>query len=268
MSTPDLDLNMLRSQVRTWLNENVPEDLPLPERDTELTKEQRNWVIELRRKMGVKGWLAPSWPVYFGGADLAPAAAAIVQEELRNYRLPRFPLHPTWLTAVRVWGTEQQKGLWLARTLRGGITVAHNIGENRGTADIATRSSVAVLSGENYVVNGEEWYIPSQYPPDYVFLLVETKSGGPRRRLNLSTMVVDVHSEGVTTRERGTLMNTTETNYILQDVVVPINQRIGAEGYGGLVAQTMVDVQNGGLGIGPEQQREIEGRERDFWALK
>ena len=31
------------------------------------------------------------------------------------------------------------------------------------------------------------------------------------------------------------------------------------------VAQTMVDVQNGGLGVGPDQQREIEGREQDFW---
>ena len=84
--------------------------------------------------------------------------------------------------------------------------------------------------------------------------------------MNLSTMVVDVRSDGVTTRERGTLMNTTETNYILEDVVVPLNQRIGAEGYGGLVAQTMVDVQSGGLGVGPDQQNEIEGRERDFWA--
>ena len=78
MSTPDFDLNMLRSQVREWLRENVPEDLQFPQRDADLTKDQRDWVIGLRQKMGVKGWLAPGWPVYFGAANLPPAAAAIV----------------------------------------------------------------------------------------------------------------------------------------------------------------------------------------------
>lgn len=257
------EIARLRAEVRTWLQSNVPRNLELP-RDAQMTQEQRDGIVELRRQLGAKGWLAPSWPAYFGGAGLSEMEAAVIQEEMREVRIPRLGLDRGWLTAVRTWGTEEQKGLWLTRTVRGGITVAHNVGANRGTGDIATRSSKSRRDGDHYVLNGEEWYVPSHFPPDYIFLLV-TSGATDRRYRNMTTLIIDVKSPGITKRERRTLMRVDETNYILEDVRVPLNQRIGGEGDGWWVAQTMVDVQNGGPGVSPEQQTEIEERERTFW---
>ena len=62
-----VDLETLRAQVRSWLDENVPADLNLPRRGGEMPIELVEWTLEFRRKLGAQGWLAPAWPTYFGG---------------------------------------------------------------------------------------------------------------------------------------------------------------------------------------------------------
>ena len=66
------NVNALRAEIRAWLRENVPPDLDLPGSDEDITPELEAWTLEFRRKLGQKGWLAPSWPKYFAAAVSPP----------------------------------------------------------------------------------------------------------------------------------------------------------------------------------------------------
>ena len=71
-----IHLQALRAEVRAWLGEKrFPGDLVTawgPMMD--ISPELEAWTVDFRRKLGAKGWLAPSWPKYFGGGGLPPQA--------------------------------------------------------------------------------------------------------------------------------------------------------------------------------------------------
>ena len=73
-----LNLRTLRLEGRAWLSENIPDDLSLPGPDEDITPELEAWTRDFRKKLGAKGWLAPSWPKHFGGGGFSPQAAAVI----------------------------------------------------------------------------------------------------------------------------------------------------------------------------------------------
>jgi alkylation response protein AidB-like acyl-CoA dehydrogenase len=262
-----VDLGALRAEVRVWLQENVPANLEVPRGGRDLSPELMQWTLEFRRKLGHKGWLAPTWPTYFGGSGLSSAAGAVIQQELSRYSLPALPINLLWLTALRAWGTEEQKGAWLTPSLRGEITVKQILSEPRGGSDLAGQTTTALRAGDAFLVNGEKGYTSVQYPSDYLFILVVTnpEASGHER---FSTVIVDALSPGVSTNHRRTLMGGVQTSYVLRDVWVPFDRLVGGEGNGWSVAQTVIDVERGGPGVTASQREEIEERERQYWGKR
>jgi alkylation response protein AidB-like acyl-CoA dehydrogenase len=170
-----------------------------------------------------------------------------------------------WLTPLRAFGTEEQKGRWLSRTLRGEITVVHAISEPRGGSDLAGQKTEAVKDGDGYMVTGEKGYIHGPFKPDFLFMLVNTDPAGPKYE-NLSTVIMDVDTDGVTFKKGAkTLMGTTDSNAIMEKVWVSADRIVGGEGNGWEVAQCMIDVERGGPGVTTDQRDAIEQRERDHW---
>ena len=263
MATDNLDV--LRIQVRAWLDSNIPPDLKLPPRGTDMSEDLIDWTLFFRRKLGGQGWLAPDWPTHFGGGGYSSEAAQLVREELRRRPLPPLPLDNMWLTPMRAFGTEDQKARWLSRTLRGEITVTHAISEPRGGSDLAGQQTIATKDGDGYLVTGEKGYIHGPFVPDFLFLLVNTDPDGPKYE-NLSTVIMDVDTDGVTFKKGSrTIMGTADSNVIMDKVWVPADRIVGGEGNGWAVAQCMIDVERGGPGVTADQREEIERRERVLW---
>ncbi len=260
-----MNLQALRAEVRTWLDENVPRDLKLPPPGEDLDPELVAWTVDFRRKLGAKGWLAPSWPRYFGGGGLPPAAAAVIMEELRGRSLPPLVLLQTWLTPLRVWGTEEQKERWLIPTLRGEITVCQIVSEpGHGGADLAFQGTTALRDGDEYVVTGAKGPISNPLPPDYIFILVTTDPQGPKYQ-NLAMIILDAHDPGVSVTYQKTIVGRTLKSYALNGVRIPPENIVGGEFGGWHVAQTLVEVERGGPGVTPEQRRDVEVRELAYW---
>ena len=260
-----INLQALRFQVQTWLDENVPRDLVLPTHGEEMSPELVAWTLDFRRKLGAQGWLAPNWPKYLGGGGLPGAAGAVIRDELGHRRLPPLGLNQTWLTPLRVWGTEEQKGKWLPPTLRGEITVYQIVSERaQGGADLAFQATTALRDGDDYLVNGEKGPFGAQLPPDFLFILVTTDPHGPKYE-NLAMMIVDAHDPGVSVRVQRTLTGTTLKSYAFKDVRVPPENIIGGEVGGWQVALTLVDVERGNPGVTPDQRVAVEERERAYW---
>jgi len=230
-----------------------------------MSEELIDWTLLFRRKLGSQGWLAPDWPLHFGGGGYTPQGAQVIREELRRRPLPALPLDNMWLTPLRAFGTEGQKGRWLSRTLRGEITVLHALSEPRGGSDLAGQKTEAVKDGDGYMITGEKGYIHGPFKPDFLFMLVNTNPAGPKYE-NLSTVIMDVDTDGVTFKKGAkTLMGTTDSNAIMEKVWVSADRIVGGEGNGWEVAQCMIDVERGGPGVTAEQREGIEQREREHW---
>ena len=60
-----------RKEVRAWLDANIPPDYETPEDPDDVDPDSNTYKIarELRRKLGEKGWFAPTWPQEYGGGD-------------------------------------------------------------------------------------------------------------------------------------------------------------------------------------------------------
>ena len=259
-----MKLLALRQEVRTWLAENVPPDLKLPSSTEDISPELQVWTTEFRRKLGAKGWLAPAWPKHFGGGGLSNEAAGVIMQEVGRRRLPPLGLEMTWLVSMRAWGTEEQKAKWLVPTLRGEITVSQIMSEPSTGTDLARQDTTAVRDGDDYIVNGEKGYTGASLRPDYLFILVNTDPNGAKYE-NLTMVVLNARDPGVSVNRRDTITGKSQHSFVFNDVRVPVVDVLNGEGGGWAVAQTLLDVERGGMGVTLEERRGIEEREREYW---
>ena len=51
-----------RDEVRTFIAENYPQEMRVPNPETDLTKEQ---MLLWHRLLHKKGWIAPLWPAFY-----------------------------------------------------------------------------------------------------------------------------------------------------------------------------------------------------------
>ena len=89
MNTTDwnsLDTEDFRATVRRFFEHNYPEALRYPKRRLRWA-EIRDWTL----KLSAQGWLAPSWPVRYGGMGLAPEKLIAFIEEQERHGVARAP---------------------------------------------------------------------------------------------------------------------------------------------------------------------------------
>lgn len=56
-----------RDQVRAWLRAHLPDDLP--EKVVNYRELERNDYVRWHKILAQKGWVAPEWPVEWGGTN-------------------------------------------------------------------------------------------------------------------------------------------------------------------------------------------------------
>src|SRR5215472_10183448 len=108
-----------RDEVRGWLRENLPKELRDKVVDyRELTRDDlQRW----HRLLAAKGWIAPSWPIEWGGTSWSVVQRYIFEEECGYAGAP--PLIPFGLMmcapVLFKFGTEAQKKRFLPRIYSG-----------------------------------------------------------------------------------------------------------------------------------------------------
>ncbi|MFM8556185.1 MAG: acyl-CoA dehydrogenase family protein, partial [Betaproteobacteria bacterium] len=80
-----MDLNLssqelaFRDEVRSWLSANLPHDLRTKVLDyQELSKAD---LLRWHRTLAARGWVAPAWPVEWGGTGWSAVERYIFEEE-------------------------------------------------------------------------------------------------------------------------------------------------------------------------------------------
>ena len=249
-----------RTVVRDWLLQRAPGDLHIPPDGSPLQPEIQARVIGFRRELGAQGWLAPTWPKRYGGGGLNPALAEVIQEEIQTLGLPAMGDNSRWISAMMVWGTEDQKLRYVLPALRGETITWQAFNEAGSGSDLASVQTQAVADGEDYLITGQKSFITGRFDPDYLWTLAVTNPERPRR-LNLGLFMVDANSQGITITTQRLLMGSERTIH-LDGVRVSGDCLVGLAYQGWEIAQSILEEERGGAAYRSSDDGTVESIHR------
>ena len=107
-----------RDEVRAFIAENYPQEMRVPNPETDLTKEQ---MLLWHRILHKKGWIAPLWPKEYGGPGWSITQRFIFEQETsRAGTLPPLAFSVTMVgPVIYTFGNDAQKKKFLPRILSG-----------------------------------------------------------------------------------------------------------------------------------------------------
>jgi alkylation response protein AidB-like acyl-CoA dehydrogenase len=249
-----------RSEVRAWLEANVPADVkrtPTSPADNLLRYQD---LRALGRKLGAKGWLYPTAPARYGGGGLDVDHAIILEEEVDRFDLSLPPYYDSGgrlgSASILVWGTEEQRQAFLPPIYTGEVRTWQLLTEPGAGSDLAgVRATTAVPDGDNYVINGQKIFVGSDNGADRIWMIACTDPDGARHE-NLSWFMIDATLPGITVQpmelmgtggEGGTDSGVKNTVFF-DDVRVPAFALVGGVNKGWKVASTHLELEHGGGG--------------------
>lgn len=238
MVGPGGSLDDLRRDVRAWCAAHVPDDWREQQRGAsheELVTFLRWWGTQLREA----GLLAPHLPVAWGGGFSIPEQVVIAEELARGdaprnalFHVALYNAAPTILHSA----SPEQQDRYLSGILSGDAW-CQGFSEPDAGSDLASLQTRAVRDGDNYVVTGQKVWTSWARDADWCMLLVRTDPEAPKHK-GLSLLVVDMRSPGIEVRPIKQATGASTFNELfIDEVVVPVEQRIGAENDGWAVAQ-------------------------------
>jgi acyl-CoA dehydrogenase len=186
------------------------------------------------------GYLSVLIPDAYGGSGLPLSAAAAILEEIQRAGCNGGACHAQMYTMGTLLrhGSEAQKAAYLPAIAEGRLRLqAFGVTEPSSGTDTGSLKTTARREGEHYVVNGQKIWTSRAEHSDLMLLLARTtpRSEGMKRTDGLSVLLVDMRAacgNGLTIRPIRTMMNHATTELFFDNLRVPVENLIGAEGRG------------------------------------
>ena len=201
---------------------------------------------EVFAKMAELGFLGAPIPERYGGAGMDYVSFALLCEELERadtaFRVVQSVHVGLNSLTLLQWGTEEQKQRWLVPQARGEKLATFGLTEPGVGTDAGSLESTARRDGDSYVLNGHKIWISLADIADHFLVFASVDRG--RKHKGVTAFVVERGMPGLTT---GTLhgklgIRAGNTGLIdFEDVRVPVENRIGEEGEGFLIAMSAID---------------------------
>jgi alkylation response protein AidB-like acyl-CoA dehydrogenase len=213
-----------RAEARGFLDDVFTDEMRA---EMHRTGVRHNW--EFHRALVERGWLAPGWPVEFGGQGRDPMEVLAFAEEFQRAGAPTYAVGTTIMVAsiIRHLGTDEQKRSILPRALRGEIIIVLGFTEPEAGSDVAAVQTRAVRDGDEWVINGQKMFTTNAQEADYAFMLTRTDPEAPKHR-GLTTFLVPLRQPGVEIQPVFTLSGERTNLTFYSDVRVDDGLRIGA----------------------------------------
>jgi hypothetical protein len=247
-----------REEARRFIAENYPTQLRgKQDEGEELAKED---FLSWHRVLAKQGWVAPAWPKEYGGPGWTTTQRFIWSEELaRADTLPILPFGINMVgPVIYTFGTPEQKARFLPRILSGEDWWCQGYSEPGAGSDLASLRTKAVRDGDHYVVNGQKTWTTLAQHADWGFFLVRTDPDAKMQE-GISFLLIDMKSPGVTVRPIITLGGEHEVNEVwLEDVRVPVDQRIYEENKGWTCAKFLLAHERTGIAGVARSKRGVE----------
>jgi len=153
--------------------------------------------------------------------------------------------------SVIIAGTDEQKATWLPPLLEQPILCSFGLSEPEAGSDVARLKTTAERRGDEYVLNGSKTFITNAGYADWTIVFAKTDVSKGHR--GMSAFIVPMDTPGVTIEQHLDKMGQRATDtsaFALQDVVVPVANRLGEEGDGFKLAMQTLDFTRPGTAAG------------------
>jgi alkylation response protein AidB-like acyl-CoA dehydrogenase len=222
----------LRLEVRAFLDEALRE-LPPIER-------AKSWLAgfdpAFTRRLGARGWIGMTWPRRYGGHERSALERHVVLEELLAAGAP---VAAHWVAdrqsgpLLLRYGTEAQRERFLPAIARGELLFCIGMSEPDAGSDLAALRTRATRVPGGWRLDGTKLWTSNADGCHYMIALVRTGPAGKSRHENLSQLLVDLSTPGITIRPIQDLAggrHFDEVNF--EGAFVPEDCGIGREGEG------------------------------------
>jgi alkylation response protein AidB-like acyl-CoA dehydrogenase len=242
-------------EVRAFIKAELPADVRAKmQAGIELTKDD---YVSWQHKLNSRGWLAPGWPVKYGGTGWDVVKRHIYEQEMALGWTPRqMPFGVAMVAPVIIeFGNDAQREYFLPRILSSEDWWCQGYSEPGAGSDLASLSTKAERDGDHYVVNGQKTWITLAQFADWIFCLVRTDPTA-RKQSGISFLLIDMKSPGVTVRPIVTIDGGREVNEVyFENVRVPVANLVGREGEGWTYAKFLLEHErNGTAGVAGSSQ--------------
>ena len=187
------------------------------------------------------GWLGIAMPEEYGGAGLGIMEAAVLAHTISNsgagfsgasaVHLNLFGPHP-----IVVFGTEEQKKRFLPPLIKGEDRACFAVTEPDSGLNTMALKTEAVRDGDNYIINGRKLWTTTAQTANKILLITRTSAvdSGAAPGKSLTLFYTDLNRDRIEVQEiekmgRGAVDS---NSLFIDDLVVPVTDRIGEEGEG------------------------------------
>ena len=209
-------------------------------------------IMNEMREMGLFGLTMPE---EFGGAGMNIQQYTRTIREL-SYAMPCFRSITSInigmvCSALKNGGTEEQKAEWLPRLAAGEIA-SFGLTEPGSGSDSAAMQTMAVKSGNGWVLNGTKRYITNSPFAKVALIMARTSKEALPKNAHVSAFIVPMDTPGVTVGKSDKKMGQAGSHIadiIMDNVQLPADALLGGvEGRGFVTAMQSLD--NGRLSVG------------------
>ena len=229
------DFELIRTEVRRLCDKFGNEYW----RELEPSGYPEEFVAELT----AHGWLGALIPEQYGGGGLSLAGASVIVEEISASGGNPSACHAQMYvmgTLLRH-GSEEQKQRYLPLVADGRKRLqAFGVTEPSAGSETTAIQTRAVRDGDTWRINGQKIWTSRALYSDLMILLARTTPAdeAENRMDGLSVFLIELRSDdgelvpGLTINPIPTMMNHNTTEVFFDDVVVPCDALVGAEGQG------------------------------------
>ncbi len=213
--------------------------------------EKKHFPMDVIRETAALGMSAIYVSEEAGGTGLGRLEAALIFEALAE-GCPAvsayLSIHNMVAWMIDRYGDSDQKARFLPPLLSMEHFGAYCLTEPGSGSDAAALKTRAVRDGDDYVVSGQKQFISAAGSADLYLVMVRTGGDGPK---GVSTLLIPKDAPGLSfgSNEKKMGWNAQPTRaVIMENVRVPVANRLGAEGEGFRIAMSGLD--GGRLNIG------------------
>jgi len=236
-----------RLELRRWLADVLPDVGPPPARDDWAAR--RAYDAAWQRMLFDAGYAGINWPAEYGGRGATPTEHLVFLEETERARAPYVGMNFVGLLhagpTLVVEATDDQKAAHLPGILRGEQIWCQGFSEPNAGSDLASLRTRAVRDGDDYVLSGQKIWTSFAHVADYCEILVRTDPDAPKHK-GITWLILPMDTPGIDIRPLRTMEGSTEfAEMFLDEVRVPVANRVGAENDGWRVAMVTLSFERG-----------------------
>jgi alkylation response protein AidB-like acyl-CoA dehydrogenase len=247
-----------RDEVQGFIREKFPPEIRAAvQRSSYVPKEH---MVRWQKLLHDRGWIAPNWPVEYGGTGWTPMQKHIYAEEYQAADCPKISSFGITMVGpvIYTYGTEAQKKQHLPSILNSDVFWCQGYSEPGSGSDLASLQTKAVLDGDHYVVNGQKIWTSQAHRADWIFCLVRTNSD-VKKQEGITFLLIDMRTDGVTVKPIISMDGRHYLNEVFfDDARVPVSNRIAEENKGWTYAKYLLGHERAGIAQVAKHKRTIE----------